>query len=613
MNDVNKTEQGRLVLVSTGCGDFENITLKALRTIREADLVVGGMGCIAPELEKELDGKERVQGSLALFGQNGVINEMQPGSGKPNGGPGKKFGGGQGGPTKKIPLETRRQQLSDRIREAVSAGKTIAILDSGDPAIFGPQAFSLNKEFSDLSPEIIPGVSCLNAANAALGTSVVGGGNGHVSLTLSRAPWPSDTEDILDAEESVRPMVFFTMRSRFPLTVSRLKERYPNHTPVAVVSAAGSEKMQRVIRSTLGAIESAVDEELLTSSYLFYVGGLYEKPVAENKAVEIKSIMIHTPVNTRAHLIDYMQAHLPELETILGERARITDPHEYDPDSKCEVSWILGALKDEKMPDLFITHACEFSPFDSASIRQLLAPQAAGFATSWPVRKEFQMLIDPEARFYPYCMVPIVMCYHPDLVDESALEGSWSDLFNENLMCLCPSIEKPISKTLGAYLLHAFPDQFGKFIQRCDWKFSPAEVLRKVAAGEYPMGVTTLSFAMMAENMGMKIHRPKEGALLIPQVLCWHQSDEKLQAAAAVLMRPEVLEYLASQGYWTAIEVEGEKTDLKDCPQIEQWPGWDKHIQRVRIFEAFLKNYGPIRGPRKGMGMKNKITKRVLS
>lgn len=592
MSNEQRVKRGRLVLVSTGCGDYENITLKALRTIREADVVAGGMGCVAPELEKELAGKERINGSLSMLGKNGMT--MQPGSGKPQG------GAPAGGPQKKVPLEVRRKQLRACIRQAVAAGKTVAILESGDPALFGPQAFCLNQDFSDLNPEIIPGVSCLNAANAALGTSVVGGGLGHASLTLSRAPWPSDTEDVLNVAESERPLVLFTMRSRFPLTVSRLKERYPDDTPVAVVSSAGSADKQRVIRSTLGEIEGVADDALLASSYLFYVGGLYEKPEPVNPARRIKSVMIHTPVNTRAHLIDYMQEHLPELETILGERARITDPHEYDPNTRCELSWMLGALKDEKMPDLFITHACEFTPFGGPAIRKLLAPQAGEFMKAWPLRQEFQILADPHHRFYPYCMVPIVMCYHPDLVDESDLTGSWSDLFNETGSCLCPSIEKPLSKTLGAYLLHAFPDQFGRFLQRCDWKFSPAEVIRKVAAKEYSMGVTTLSFAMMAEHMGMKIHRPKEGALLIPQVLCWHQSEPKLQQAAALLMQPEVLEYLSSQGYLTAFEMENEKGGLKDCPQIEQWPGWEEHIQRVRDFESFLKENRPVKGPGKG-------------
>jgi precorrin-4/cobalt-precorrin-4 C11-methyltransferase len=597
MKNKNTFNSGRLTLVSTGCGDFENITLKALRTIREADLIVEGMGCISSELEKELEGKERHEGSLAVFGHSAVLTQMQHGPGRRGGKP----GGGPGGQKKKVPLEVRRQQLRQRIREAMAAGKNVVVLDNGDPALFGPQAFSLNEEFADLTPRIVPGVSCLNAANAALGTSVVGGGIGYTSLTLSRAPWPDDTEDILSTAGPDHPLVLFTMRSRFPLTVSRLRERYPEDTPVAVVSAAGFSKQQRVIRSTLGCIESVVDDALLASNYLFYVGGLYERPAEEKeaavkKAAKIKSIMIHTPVNTRAYLIDYMQEHLPELESILGERVRITDPHEYDPDSKCEVSWILGALKNEKMPDLFITHACEFSPFDSAKIQRLLAPLAGDFMASFPLRREFEMLEDKSQGFYPYCMVPVVMCFHPELVDESTLEGSWSDLFDESRKCLCPSIEKPLSKTLGAYLLNTFPEQFNTFMTRCDWKFSPAEVIRKVAAREYGMGVTTLSFAMMVENMGLKIHSPKEGALMIPQVLCWCGNDKKLLDAAAVLMRPEVLEYLTSQGYWTAIEMKNEKVEARDCFQMAQWSGWEAHIQRVRAFESFLREHRPVKG-----------------
>ncbi len=75
-----------------------------------------------------------------------------------------------------------RKENRKIIRTAVAAGKNIVILDNGDPTIFGPQ-IGYMKEFADLKPVVIPGISSFNAANAALQTSVVSGKASAIMLT----------------------------------------------------------------------------------------------------------------------------------------------------------------------------------------------------------------------------------------------------------------------------------------------------------------------------------------------------------------------------------------------------------------------------------------------
>ena len=60
-------------------------------------------------------------------------------------------------------LAGKRNEFIAKVREAVRQGKTVAILDSGDPLIYGPWAWCL-EEFEDLRPVVVPGESSRRAA-----------------------------------------------------------------------------------------------------------------------------------------------------------------------------------------------------------------------------------------------------------------------------------------------------------------------------------------------------------------------------------------------------------------------------------------------------------------
>ena len=49
----------------------------------------------------------------------------------------------------------------------MDTGKTVAIVADGDPTIYSPWGW-IPEHFTDLKPNVIPGISSFNAANAAL-------------------------------------------------------------------------------------------------------------------------------------------------------------------------------------------------------------------------------------------------------------------------------------------------------------------------------------------------------------------------------------------------------------------------------------------------------------
>jgi precorrin-4 methylase len=232
------SRRGRLYLVSTGTGDPENITLRAVDVIRNSQ-VVFCPDYVRKQFPDILSGKEFHDTSTLVH---------------------RTFMKKEGGREEAL-KEARR--ISGIVRKAVAEGKTVSVVDGGDPTVYGPNMWFM-EVFEDLDPEIVPGVSSFNAANAALKKGVTSGETTR-SVVLTNG---LDIEKLAAARTS---MVFFTMHVDVPKIVERLKPFYPPDTPVAVVDHAGFKGKEKVVRGTLGDIVEKTKGEKL-SLYLVYVG-----------------------------------------------------------------------------------------------------------------------------------------------------------------------------------------------------------------------------------------------------------------------------------------------------------------------------------------------------
>jgi precorrin-4 methylase len=242
--------QGRLYIVSLGIGDRDNMTIRAQKTIMAADVILT-MKFNRQKLADMLQGKEVHEIGHALFKKNCPHRQQDPSA----------F----------VEKESKVRRL---VREAVAAGKTVAVLDGGDPTIYGPNA-GFFTEFADLDLKVIPGVSCFNAANAALKRGITGGiASRSVILTggigLTKGYTCLDTIDKLSETQST--MVFFTMRVKLPQIVESLKKNYPGDTPVAIVCQAGYQEKEKVIQATLDTILESIKGRKLPFEHLVYVG-----------------------------------------------------------------------------------------------------------------------------------------------------------------------------------------------------------------------------------------------------------------------------------------------------------------------------------------------------
>jgi ABC-type Fe3+ transport system substrate-binding protein len=111
------------------------------------------------------------------------------------------------------------------------------------------------------------------------------------------------------------------------------------------------------------------------------------------------------------------------------------------------------------------------------------------------------------------------------------------------------------------------------------------EVLQAVGNGEFHMGISNVSFSMMAKQRNIEIDAPSEGAVALPQVLVWgaHASSE-LTALHDLLMEEKLQRYLEEQGFWATADIpEDERMPVARWKSV--WAGWDDFFAGLRALE----------------------------
>ena len=247
---------GRLFLVSVGSGDPDNITLRAINVIKDSEVIF----CRTKMRDRFpilLQGKEIHDPGFGIFSVYGKTPE----EGKKN---------------KRFNYEEKMKEFSKIdaiIRSAVKAGKNVCVLDNGDPTIYGPNMWYV-EAFEDLNPEIIPGISCFNAANAALKKGVTSGIKAHsviLTATFGRDEY-SGPDSIERLAEHQATLVFFTMFMDLEEVVNKLKTHYAADTPMAIVLFAGYKDREGIIQGTLDTILEQTKGRKLPHEHLIYVG-----------------------------------------------------------------------------------------------------------------------------------------------------------------------------------------------------------------------------------------------------------------------------------------------------------------------------------------------------
>ena len=231
---MNKTN-GKVYFVGGGPGDPELLTLKAKRIIEESDVVIYANSLVPEEVVSYAHDNAEVYGSKTMT----------------------------------LP------QIMEVTLKAVSEGKTVARVQSGDPSIYGAILEQMRiLESEDIDYEIIPGVSSAFAAAAVLKAEltvpeisqsiIMTRAEGRVSLPPG--------EDLKSLASHGCSLVIFLSVTRMTKIVRELRSAgYTKDTPIAVAYRVGWPE-ELIIRGTLADIAAKVREAKITLQAVIIVG-----------------------------------------------------------------------------------------------------------------------------------------------------------------------------------------------------------------------------------------------------------------------------------------------------------------------------------------------------
>jgi hypothetical protein len=298
--------------------------------------------------------------------------------------------------------------------------------------------------------------------------------------------------------------------------------------------------------------------------------------------------MLHTPVNVRGRMLDYLKASLKDLEREVGDEIQLFTPHDPQYSSDCTEEWLPASIERGIMPDIIITHATEFASLKREQRIELFSSLPGQYEELKPIRKELSKLKDSLGIFYPISVTPLAMIYNAENVKEEELKHSWADLFNEKFKVIFPERNKPLCRAAGGFLKANFPEEFPEFEERVTYSGTPANMTRLIASGEYDMGMTLLPFAGIGQQGRVKINKTKEGYIPLPQTIVWKKGASKsLMTFADIFRGRDMQSYLAEQDTWTVREDMPIRASDQDMKQVLEWKGWDFYLDAVDEFDKY--------------------------
>lgn len=235
----------KVYFIGAGPGDPQLLTLKALKIIRQADIIIYAGSLINRAILDSAKKSARRYDSSAMS----------------------------------------LEEVIAIIKMAKSTDSIIARIHSGDPSIYGAIQEQMDWcEKEGIDYYVIPGVSSFQAASASLKQELTLPG---VSQTLiltrisGRTKVPA-REDLKRLAETGATMAIFLSINRIGDVVKKIRNGYGVDTPVVVIEKVSFPE-ERVIRGTLRDIAKKVKEAGIRRHALIIVGNVLKKAYLRSK------------------------------------------------------------------------------------------------------------------------------------------------------------------------------------------------------------------------------------------------------------------------------------------------------------------------------------------
>ena len=236
----NKIPSHKIIFAGAGPGAPDLITLRCLKAIQEADLIVYAGSLVNPEVLKSA-------GSACSIVDSATIS---------------------------------LQEIVKLMKEAYFSGKKVIRLHTGDPAIYGAIAEQMTElDKLKIPYEVIPGVSSVFASAAALKTELTSPG---VSQTViltrqaGRTPVPPGQEIANLAKHGATMCIFLSAGGVKNLTDELIRGGYSPETPAHVVYRA-SWKEEKIVRGNISNISEKLKKAGIERQAMIIVGDALDR------------------------------------------------------------------------------------------------------------------------------------------------------------------------------------------------------------------------------------------------------------------------------------------------------------------------------------------------
>jgi precorrin-4 methylase len=246
---VTFTQKTRLYIIGMGCADTSLITLEAISYMGKADCFVCPED-IQKRFAKYMGNKPILFDPLR--NTEFMFKKEHPGLSPQEG--------------KKL-LEEQRAKDIQSIKDALNAGKNVALLEYGDPTVYGGWMFWLD-EFKDKT-QVIPGISAFNAANAMMGRHI--GCKGSIVITVPQGLQANEAVLKSVADNGDTLVIFIGLRELKTLR-PLLQKYYANKTPVRLIYRAGYSDSEYIIKTSLQEVVEVAEKEKEQHLVLIYIG-----------------------------------------------------------------------------------------------------------------------------------------------------------------------------------------------------------------------------------------------------------------------------------------------------------------------------------------------------
>lgn len=286
------------------------------------------------------------------------------------------------------------------------------------------------------------------------------------------------------------------------------------------------------------------------------------------------NFLVHTPINTRAYVLDHLKSYLEILKKELGEELNI-----YSPSHNHSESWLVKGIEENTIPEIILCHASDLLDVEYSKALEIFSRGISNIYKE-NLEDDSQGYFKSEGDIlFPIFIVPVVLCYNKLNASKEEFSNSWEDIFNKSEKVAFPDKDTPISKTVLAYLKKNFPDKYDDFLTRVNFLGSPTEVIQGLSSGEYTMGISNMSFSKMAKQKNIEVIDTKEGTISLPQVLVWKKGyDEVNTKISKALLGKDLHKYINQQGFVSTLE----ENSVGEKKYKLIWNGWNDYFNMLR-------------------------------